>query len=157
MSGEGSRPCSARPPACAPAKPEALRGTRVRPLCEEVLRSRYGGVETMRAVVDRLQGPAPQPPGRVALGGRLRLGTGPARRGAPVPDVAQPLAGICGPEGDQLQTPDVTGESNLHMMGGWVDLNPPAPSPSPQAMSFFFFSSPHCMHCFASLGFHALP
>lgn len=65
----------------------------------------------MRAVVDRLQGPAPEPPGRVALGGRLRPGTGPARRGAPVPDVAQPLAGISGPEGDQFQTPDVTGQS----------------------------------------------
>lgn len=76
----------------------------------------------MRAVVDRLQGPAPQPPGRVALGGRLRLGTGPARRGAPVPDVAQPLPGICRPEGDQFQTPDVTGESNLHTMSGF---NPP--------------------------------
>lgn len=63
----------------------------------------------MRAVVDRLQGPAPEPPGRVALGGRLRLGTGPARRGALVPDVAQPFAGISGPEGDQFQTPDVTG------------------------------------------------
>lgn len=65
----------------------------------------------MRAVVDRLQGPAREPPGRVALGGRLRLGTGPPRRRAPVPDVAQPLAGISGPEGDQFQTPDVTGES----------------------------------------------
>lgn len=65
----------------------------------------------MRAVVDRLQGPAPEPPGRVALGGRLRPGTGPARRGAAVPDVAQPLAGISGPEGDQFQTPDVTGQS----------------------------------------------
>lgn len=65
----------------------------------------------MRALVDRLQGPAPKPPGRVALGGRVRLGTGPARRGAPVPDVTQPLAGISGPEGDQFQTPDVTGES----------------------------------------------
>lgn len=64
----------------------------------------------MRAVVDRLQGPAPEPPGRVALGGRLRPGTGPTRRGAPVPDVAQPLAGIGGPEGDQFQTPDVTGQ-----------------------------------------------
>lgn len=65
----------------------------------------------MRAVVDRLQGPAREPPGRVALGGRLRLGTGPSRRRAPVPNVAQPLAGISGPEGDQFQTPDVTGES----------------------------------------------
>lgn len=64
----------------------------------------------MRAVVDRLQGLAPQPPGGVALGGRLRLGTGPARRGATVPDVAQPLAGISGPQGDQFQTPDVTGQ-----------------------------------------------
>lgn len=90
----------------------------------------------MRAVVDRLQGPAPQPPGRVALGGRLRLGTGPARRGAPVPDVAQPLAGICGPEGDQFQTPDVTGESNQHMMGGF--------KPPP---GYVF----HCMHCTALL------
>jgi len=81
----------------------------------------------MRAVVDRLQGPAPQPPGRVALGGRLRLGTGPARRGAAVPDVAQPLPGISGPEGDQFQTPDVTGEfSNQHMMGmGLFDFTPP--------------------------------
>ena len=67
----------------------------------------------MRALADRLQGPAPEPPGRLAFGGRLRLGTGPARRGAPVPDVAQPLAGIGGPEGDQFQTPDVTGESGL--------------------------------------------
>lgn len=64
----------------------------------------------MRAVVDRLQGLAPQPPGGVALGGRLRLGTGPARRGATVPDVAQPLAGISGPQGDQFPTPDVTGQ-----------------------------------------------
>lgn len=64
----------------------------------------------MRAVVDRLQGPAPEPPGRVALRGRLRLGTGPSGRGALVPDVAQPLPGISGPEGDQFQTPDVTGE-----------------------------------------------
>lgn len=65
----------------------------------------------MRAVVDRLQGPAPEPSGRMALGGRLRLGTGPTRRGALVPDVAQPLAWISGPEGDQFQTTDVTGES----------------------------------------------
>lgn len=65
----------------------------------------------MRPLVDRLQGLAPQPPGGVALGGRLRLGTGPARRGATVPDVAQPLAGISGPQGDQFQTPDVTGQS----------------------------------------------
>lgn len=65
----------------------------------------------MRAVVDRLQGSAPESPGRVALGGRLRLGTGPERRGTLVPDVAQPLAGISGPQGDQFQTPDVTGES----------------------------------------------
>lgn len=65
----------------------------------------------MRAVVDRLQGLAPQPPGGVALSDRLRLGTGPARRGATVPDVAQPLAGISGPQGDQFQTPDVTGQS----------------------------------------------
>lgn len=65
----------------------------------------------MRAVVDRLQGPAPEPPGRVAVGGRLRPGAGPARWGAPVPDVAQPLAGLSGPERDQFQTPDVTGES----------------------------------------------
>jgi len=64
----------------------------------------------MRAVVDRLQGPAPEPPGRVALGGRLRPGAGSARRGAPVPDVAQPLAGFRGPKGDKFQTPDVTGE-----------------------------------------------
>lgn len=64
----------------------------------------------MRTVVDRLQGLAPQPPGGVALGGRLRLGTGPSRRGATVPDVAQPLAGISGPQGDQFQTPDVTGQ-----------------------------------------------
>lgn len=75
----------------------------------------------MRAVVDRLQGPAPEPPGGVALGGRIRLGTGPTRRGALVPDVAQPLARISGPEGDQFQTTDVTGESvqtsNLQMMG----------------------------------------
>lgn len=71
---------------------------------------RHGGVETMRAVVDRLQGPAPEPPGRVALRGRLRLGTGASGRGALVPDVAQPLPGIGGPEGDQFQTPDVTGE-----------------------------------------------
>ena len=107
----------------------------------------------MRAVVDRLQGPAPQPPGRVALGGRLRLGTGPARRGAPVPDVAQPLAGICGPEGDQLQTPDVTGESNLHMMGGWVDLTPPpctlTLTLTPGYVFFFFFFSPlYALLCF---------
>lgn len=64
----------------------------------------------MWPVVDRLQGLAPEPPGGVALGGRLRLGTGPARRGAAVPDVAQPLAGIGGPQGDQFQTPDVTGQ-----------------------------------------------
>lgn len=70
----------------------------------------HGGVETMRAVVDRLQGPAPEPPGRVALRRRLRPGTGPSGRGAPVPDVTQPLPGIGGPEGDQFQTPDVTGE-----------------------------------------------
>lgn len=70
----------------------------------------HGGVETMRAVVDRLQGPAPEPPGRVALRRRLRLGTGPSGRGAPVPDVTQSLPGISGPEGDQFQTPDVTGE-----------------------------------------------
>lgn len=65
----------------------------------------------MRAMVDRLQGLAPEPPGGVALGGRLRLGTGPARRGATVPDVAQPFAGISGPQGDKFQTPDVTGQS----------------------------------------------
>lgn len=65
----------------------------------------------MRAVVDRLQGLTPQPPGGVALSGRLRLGTGPARWGATLPDVAQPLAGIGGPQGDQFQTPDVTGQS----------------------------------------------
>lgn len=64
----------------------------------------------MRAVVDRLQGSAPEPPGRVALRRRLRLGTGPSGRGAPVPDVTQSLPGISGPEGDQFQTPDVTGE-----------------------------------------------
>lgn len=72
---------------------------------------RYGGVETMRTVVDRLQGPAPEPPGCMALVGRLRLGTGPAWWGVVVPDVAQSLPGISGPEGDQFQTPDVTGES----------------------------------------------
>lgn len=66
----------------------------------------------MRPVVDRLQGLAPEPPGRLALGGCLRLGTGPERRGASVPDVAQSLAWISGPEGDQFQTPDVTGESD---------------------------------------------
>lgn len=38
--------------------------------------SRHGGVETMRPVVDRLQGFAPQPPGRVAVGSRVRLGSG---------------------------------------------------------------------------------
>lgn len=65
----------------------------------------------MRAVVDRLQGPAPEPPGRVALGGRLRPGTGSAGRRAVVPDVAQPLPRFSGPEGDQFQAPDVTGES----------------------------------------------
>lgn len=69
----------------------------------------------MRPVVDRLQGLAPQPSGGVALGGRLRLGTGPARRGATVPDVAQPLAGISGPQGDQFQTPDVTGQFILRL------------------------------------------
>lgn len=62
----------------------------------------------MRAVVDRLQGLTPEPPGRVALCGRVRLGTSPARRGALVPDVAQPLTRISGPEGDQFQTSDVT-------------------------------------------------
>lgn len=67
----------------------------------------------MRAVVDRLQGPTPEPPGRVALGGRVRLGAGSQRWGAPVPDVAQPLARISGPEGDQFQTSDVTGEALL--------------------------------------------
>lgn len=66
----------------------------------------------MRAVVDRLQGPAPEPPGRVALGGGVRLGAGAARRRPPVPDVAQPLTGVSGPEGDQFQTSDVTGESS---------------------------------------------
>lgn len=70
----------------------------------------------MRAVVDRLQGLAPEPPGGVALGGRLRLGAGPERRSAPVPDAAQPLAGISGSEGDQFQTPDVTGESALSVV-----------------------------------------
>lgn len=65
----------------------------------------------MRPLAHRLQGPAPQPPGGVALCSRLRPGTGPARRGAAVPDVAQPLPGLGGPEGDQFQTPDVTGEA----------------------------------------------
>lgn len=83
----------------------------------------------MRAVVDRLQGAAPQPPGRVALSGRLRLGTGSERRGASVPDVAQPLSRVSGPEGDQFQTPDVTGELELRndhpQPGAWLVL--PAP------------------------------
>lgn len=61
----------------------------------------------MRAVVDRLQGFAPKPPGRVAFCSRVRLGTGATRRSALVPDVAQPVTGVCGPKGDQLQTPDV--------------------------------------------------
>lgn len=65
----------------------------------------------MRAVVDRLQGFAPKPPGRVAFCSRVRLGTGATRRSALVPNVAQPLTGVCGPKGDQLQTPNVTGMS----------------------------------------------
>lgn len=64
----------------------------------------------MRPMVNRLQGLAPQPPGGVALGSCVRLGTGPARRGAIVPDVAQPFTGISGPQGDQFQTSDVTGQ-----------------------------------------------
>lgn len=65
----------------------------------------------MRAVVDRLQGFAPKPPGRVAFCSCVRLGTGATRRSALVPDVAQPVTGVCGPKGDQLQTPDVPGMS----------------------------------------------
>lgn len=79
-------------------------------VCAEPL-SRYGGVETMREVVDRLQGSAPKPPGRLALCRRVRLGTGPPRRGPPVPDVAQSLPRISGPKRDQFQTSNVTGES----------------------------------------------
>lgn len=92
----------------------------------------------MRAVVDRLQGPAPEPPGRVAVGGRLRPGAGPARRGAPVPDVAQPLAGLSGPEGDQFQTPDVTGES-----WGSSDLQVHLQASLPR---WFLFTLVVCLH-----------
>lgn len=69
----------------------------------------------MRAVVDRLQGFAPKPPGRVAFCSRVRLGTGATRRSALVPDVAQPVTGVCGPKGDQLQTPDVPGMSRSRL------------------------------------------
>lgn len=73
----------------------------------------------MRPLVDRLQGPAPEPPGRVALLGRVRPGPGSEGRGAAVPDVAQPLPWISGSEGDQLQTPDVTGETASVIRTGW--------------------------------------
>lgn len=62
----------------------------------------------MRSLADRLQGAAPEPPRSVALGSGVRPGPSPEGRGASVPDVAQPLAGIRGPQGDQLQTSDVT-------------------------------------------------
>lgn len=104
----------------------------------------------MRAVVDRLQGLAPQPPGRVALGGRVRPGTGLERRGAAVPDAAQPLAGISGPEGDQFQTPDVTGESPPFPLL-LLTANPAGDGfdSQLQAMSCDSSTPCLCMHCSA--------
>lgn len=89
----------------------------------------------MWSLVDRLQGAAPEPPRCVALGGCFRPGPGPQRWGAVVPDAAQPLARIGGPEGDQLQTSDVPGECCLGDIacprGAWVTpWVTPLPPPS---------------------------
>lgn len=66
-------------------------------------------MEAVRAVVDRLQSFAPQPPRGLALGGGLRPGAGAAGRGAAVPTAAQPLPRLHRPQGHQLQAADVPG------------------------------------------------
>lgn len=63
----------------------------------------------MRPVAHRLQGLAPESPGGLALGCRLRPGPGAPRWGALVPNAAQSVTRICRPEADQLQASDVTG------------------------------------------------
>lgn len=64
----------------------------------------------MRPVADRLQGFAPESPGCVALGGRVRFGSGAPGWRAFVPNVAQFVTWLSGPEADKLQTTDVSGK-----------------------------------------------
>jgi hypothetical protein len=73
-------------------------------------RGRHGAVAAVRPLAHRLQGPAAQPSGRVALGRGLRPGAGAARRRPPVPAAAQSLPRLHRPQGHQLPATDVPGE-----------------------------------------------
>lgn len=73
----------------------------------------------MWPVAHRLQGLAPESPGGLARGRRLRPGPGSPRRGAPVPNVAQSVTRICRPEADQLQASDVAGRSLITSVQGF--------------------------------------